>query len=152
VDVTHVRLAIGSAFGVEIAQDGSGAATAPRRRASRATAARPNLNLARVGHFSSSYLVPRGAGRAQGKRRRQSRLFRVGSTEKDCNEALQSESKGMRPLERSRRTGFPSLRGPSSASSGGLIELHGCHIAEGLLGVMRHSNAANNFLGKSEAP
>jgi hypothetical protein len=46
-------------------------------------------------------------------------------TEKDCNEALRSESKGMRRLERSRHTRFPSLLGPSSASSdGGLIGLH----------------------------
>jgi hypothetical protein len=75
-------------------------------------------------------LGPRGAGRAQSKRRRQSRLFRVGLTEKDCNEALQSESKDMRPLERSRQARSPSLLGPSSVFRGSVAELHVCHLAE----------------------
>jgi hypothetical protein len=55
--LTHLGLTIGLSLVVDIAEDQSGATTAPRRQAYSAILAGPKLHLPRLGHFSSSYLV-----------------------------------------------------------------------------------------------
>src|SRR6266478_528391 len=62
VDLTHVRLTIGGALGVEIAQDRSSASLAPRHRALNAVAARQNFDLPRLAHHYFS--LRRGSSEA----------------------------------------------------------------------------------------